>query len=63
MLYKREVDIVNGVTPAQGTHLTAIEIGYRSDYDQEAPRRVDPVQPSRGKIHDLWTSPVRLTHT
>jgi hypothetical protein len=24
MLHKREVDIVNGVTPAQGTHLTAI---------------------------------------
>jgi hypothetical protein len=35
MLHKREVDIVNGVTPAQGTHLTAIEIGYRSDYDPD----------------------------
>jgi hypothetical protein len=31
MLHKREVEIVNGVTPAQGTHLTAIETGYRSD--------------------------------
>jgi hypothetical protein len=35
MLHKREVDIVHGVTPAQGTHLTAIEIGYRSEYDPD----------------------------
>jgi hypothetical protein len=35
MLHKREVDTVNGVTPAPGTHLTAIEIGYRSDYDPD----------------------------
>jgi hypothetical protein len=41
LLNKREVDIVNGVTPAQGTHLTAIEIGYRSDYDPNLKKKLE----------------------
>jgi hypothetical protein len=35
MLHKRGVDVTDGVTPANGTRFTAIEIGYRSDYDPE----------------------------
>jgi hypothetical protein len=35
MLHKRGVDVINGVTPAAGTSLTAIEVGFRSDYDPD----------------------------
>ena len=35
MIHKRELDIHEGITPAHGTNLTAIEIGYRSDYDPD----------------------------
>jgi hypothetical protein len=36
MLHKRDVDVINGVIPAAGTSLTAIEVGFRSEYDPEA---------------------------
>jgi hypothetical protein len=35
MLYKRDVGVIEGVPPANGTNITEIEIGLRSDYDPD----------------------------
>jgi hypothetical protein len=35
MLHKRDVDVIEGVPPANGTSMTTIEIGFRSDYDPD----------------------------
>jgi hypothetical protein len=35
MLHNRDVDVIEGVLPANGTSMTTIEIGFRSDYDPD----------------------------
>jgi ribonuclease HI len=35
MLHRRDLDVIDGVTPASQTPFTTIEIGYRSDYDPD----------------------------
>jgi ribonuclease HI len=35
MLHKRDLDVIDGVTPASQSTFTTVEIGYRSDYDPD----------------------------